>query len=360
MRRFVFGFKMLVLLSVLFSSSSYGKALVVPQDYPTITLALKNSEPGDSVFVRAGEYVENIQLVDDVILQGEDKFTTIINGKRKGYTVRGADNATIKGFTVTQGFAGGILCENSSPIIVDNIISLNRGTGIMAVMTLPQISNNIIYGNEWTGIYLEASKSLDTKIDHNVIVENGYAGISSNDGSAVLITNNIIYKNKEYGVHFDKESLDSRFEYNNLFGNTLEVSQGFNVSQSNIHDDPGFVSSTTFELNELSPCRKMGEDATDVGLSSSVSYTSSKPVKIEESMPAMDKDSDGDGIFDSSDMCKDEMEDYDGFQDEDGCPDIDNDGDGVLDGDDKCPDEMETFNNYKDEDGCPDNKRKKK
>ncbi|MFO0749886.1 MAG: OmpA family protein, partial [Myxococcota bacterium] len=32
---------------------------------------------------------------------------------------------------------------------------------------------------------------------------------------------------------------------------------------------------------------------------------------------------------------------YDGFQDEDGCPEPDNDGDGILDVDDQCPDDKD-------------------
>ena len=96
-------------------------------------------------------------------------------------------------------------------------------------------------------------------------------------------------------------------------------------------------------------------------------------------------DSDGDGIPDDRDQCPNEPEDKDGFQDQDGCPDPDNDKDGILDKDDKCPDEAglpkyqgcpmpdrdgdgipddedkcpdqpETFNGYQDEDGCPDGK----
>lgn len=69
---------------------------------------------------------------------------------------------------------------------------------------------------------------------------------------------------------------------------------------------------------------------------------------------ADDGDRDGDGIPDSKDRCPDEPEDFDGFEDEDGCPDPDNDGDGIPDVEDACPNEPETYNGYKDEDGCPD------
>jgi outer membrane protein OmpA-like peptidoglycan-associated protein len=65
-------------------------------------------------------------------------------------------------------------------------------------------------------------------------------------------------------------------------------------------------------------------------------------------------DRDGDGIPDDEDKCPNEPEDKDGFQDEDGCPDLDNDGDGIPDSRDACPNEKETFNGYQDEDGCPD------
>ncbi|MBU8898539.1 OmpA family protein [Corallococcus sp. M34] len=47
-------------------------------------------------------------------------------------------------------------------------------------------------------------------------------------------------------------------------------------------------------------------------------------------------------------------EDYDGFQDDDGCLDPDDDGDGIPDTEDICPTEPETRNGYRDEDGCPD------
>jgi len=65
-------------------------------------------------------------------------------------------------------------------------------------------------------------------------------------------------------------------------------------------------------------------------------------------------DRDGDGIKDDVDACPDQPEDYDGFEDEDGCPDPDNDRDGIPDVDDKCPNVPETKNGFEDEDGCPD------
>jgi outer membrane protein OmpA-like peptidoglycan-associated protein/opacity protein-like surface antigen len=67
-----------------------------------------------------------------------------------------------------------------------------------------------------------------------------------------------------------------------------------------------------------------------------------------------DPDNDQDGIADVVDGCPNEPEDADGFHDDDGCPDPDNDGDGILDTADRCPDEAEDADGYQDADGCPD------
>jgi len=67
-----------------------------------------------------------------------------------------------------------------------------------------------------------------------------------------------------------------------------------------------------------------------------------------------DPDTDGDGIADSKDSCVTEPEDKDGYLDEDGCPEVDNDMDGLLDAVDKCKNEPEDPDGYEDSDGCPD------
>jgi len=64
-------------------------------------------------------------------------------------------------------------------------------------------------------------------------------------------------------------------------------------------------------------------------------------------------DSDSDGIPDVKDICLKEAEDFDGFEDEDGCPDYDNDVDGITDSVDLCPNEVEDLDGIEDEDGCP-------
>ena len=65
-------------------------------------------------------------------------------------------------------------------------------------------------------------------------------------------------------------------------------------------------------------------------------------------------DTDGDGILDPKDACPRVPEDFDNFQDEDGCPEEDNDADGINDKIDACPNDPEDRDNFEDDDGCPD------
>ena len=69
----------------------------------------------------------------------------------------------------------------------------------------------------------------------------------------------------------------------------------------------------------------------------------------------VDPDPDGDGLKGAKDQCPDDAEDKDGFEDDDGCPDLDNDGDGVPDLDEPdCRDKPEDKDGFEDADGCPD------
>jgi outer membrane protein OmpA-like peptidoglycan-associated protein len=89
-----------------------------------------------------------------------------------------------------------------------------------------------------------------------------------------------------------------------------------------------------------------------------------KPGPKENQGCPISKDTDGDGIPDDVDKCPFDAEDFDGFQDEDGCPDPDNDNDGIVDKMDKCPNEPGPIENQgcpvrdRDGDGVPDDKDK--
>jgi outer membrane protein OmpA-like peptidoglycan-associated protein len=247
------------------------KKITVPNDYPTIQRALGEADEGDTVYVRNGVYKENITLIDDVILMGQDKKSTIIDGRRKGPVVIGADGAVIANFTVRNGTTG-ILCKNTRPIIRDNIIMDNKGTGVHALVSLPDIINNVIYRNLWTGIFLESVRGTRTSISNNVIMENGYSGIFGANRTEVLVRNNIIHGNKLFGVFLGPEARKTRIVGNNIYKNRQPFNDNADnqsTRQQNISADPQFANLIllNFNVKSNSPCKGKGEEGADIGLS---------------------------------------------------------------------------------------------
>jgi len=377
--------KSLVLtLLLVMALSTQAVTLLVPQEFRTIYEALLKSQPGDTVFVSKGIYYETIAMVDDVVLKGEDQKTTIIDGRRQGEAVvLGADRGVLDNFTIRNGRVG-ILCKATAPIIQNCIILDNKGSGIMAIMGLPQVNNNVIMRNRWSGIFLQSVKAIDTQIENNVILENGYSGVHCANATQVLIRNNIIAGNDEYGVFCDRSAKRTRIVFNNFFQNFLSGTSFYAIeNKTNIHKLPMFknptmtVVSFNYFCKPVSPMLKAGENGIDIGL---LTQQMKQAVSLDrdndginddvDQCPEIPEDKDGfqdddgcpdydndnDGIYDSKDKCPAEAEDKDGYQDDDGCPDADNDGDGVADAQDACPNEPETFNGYKDQDGCPDEK----
>jgi outer membrane protein OmpA-like peptidoglycan-associated protein len=269
--------------------ASAQKRISVPKDFPTIQAALGEAVEGDTVYVRNGVYYENVVMVDDVVLVGQDKKSTIIDGRRRGPAVTGADGAVLTGFTIRNGRTG-VLCKNTRPIITNNIVIDNKGTGIHALVTLPDVTNNVIYRNEWTGIFLESVRGTRTSIAHNVIMENGYSGIFCANYTEVLIRNNIIYGNKQYGVFAGPNAVKSRLVGNDIYANRLPFNNNLDnetTRQQNISVDPQFVGAGfprhNYSVKSNSPCKGKGEEGADIGLSDDVIAVAPLPEKEKAS-----------------------------------------------------------------------------
>jgi len=367
------------LLAMVFMASA-GRKIVVPQDFPTIHAALGEADAGDTIFVSKGVYNENIVLADNVVLMGEDMLKTVIDGKRLGPCITGADGAVIQNFTIRNGLTG-VLCKNTRPTIERNLILDNKGAGIHALIALPDINNNVIYRNEWTGIFLESVRSTRTSVDHNVILENGYCGIFCAHRTEVLVRNNILTANKQYGIFVAPEAHKTRIINNNIYGNRLRSNGDAVVQPNNMEKMPNFIAAGypvfNYFVKPVSPCKGKGENGTDIGLITEQMVVVMSTDRDGDGIPdeldqcpdvpedkdgfedqdgCPDFDNDKDGIYDAQDQCPRDPEDRDGFQDLDGCPDPDNDKDGIPDVSDKCPNQPETMNGYKDDDGCPDDK----
>ena len=381
--------KKLVLITagaMLLTGTAMAKNINVPGDFDKIADALGNADAGDTIKVARGTYNENITLIMGVVLKGEDPLATIIDGGRRGPTVMGTSGAEMSHFTVRNGLEG-ILCENAAPYIHHCFVLDNHATGIGAFISLPHLRNNVVYGNRWSGILAWGAKSLDAYIEQNVVLRNGYSGLALKGPTNVIARNNIFMENHYYGVFADPAAGQTKVEYNNIYKNYYPFNQFIKVNRTNVSLDPKFknasLSQPDFFCQSTSPMLKRGKGKLDIGL------TTADLVKEEEVVEeTRNPDSDGDGLCDpwvseegvsdkyasvcsGLDNCPEEPEDFDGFQDDDGCPDADNDRDGLCDpwveakgmlstfahvckGVDLCPEQAETLNEYKDDDGCPD------
>ncbi len=381
--------KKLVLITagaMLLTGTAMAKNMTVPGDFSKIADALGNADAGDTIFVKRGTYNENITLIMGVVLKGEDPLTTIIDGGRRGPTVMGTSGAEMSHFTVRNGLEG-ILCENAAPYIHHCYVMDNHATGIGAFISLPHLRNNVVYGNRWSGILAWGAKSLDAFIEQNVVLRNGYSGLALKGPTNVVARNNIFMENHYYGVFADPAAGQTKVEYNNIYKNYYPFNQFIKVNRTNVSLDPKFIepslSKPNFYCQSTSPMLKRGKGKMDIGL------TAAELVKEDEAVEeTRNPDTDGDGLCDpwvseegvadkyasvctGLDNCPEEAEDFDGYQDDDGCPDADNDRDGLCDpwveakgmfsnfahickGVDLCPEQAETLNEYKDDDGCPD------
>jgi hypothetical protein len=81
--------------------------IYVPVGYAKIQWAVDAASSGDTIFVYNGTYFENVVVDKSLILTGEDKNTTIINGDGSRAVISiNAANCVISGFTVKNGSNG--------------------------------------------------------------------------------------------------------------------------------------------------------------------------------------------------------------------------------------------------------------
>ena len=168
--------------------------------------------------------------------------------------------------------------------------------------------------------------------------------------------------NKGFGVKFTPALIDSLLQTKGVTLKTGDVVT-WKITSNNRYTL--FKGDIEFGDTSCSVVRGTAWDGYTVGMGFEQKFVWVDPLEQIISPTTTEPDLDGDGIPDRIDQCDFTPERFNGFQDEDGCPDNDpvgfdpttikdQDGDGILDVDDFCPNQPENFNGIEDGDGCPD------
>ena len=200
--------------------------LRVPVDYPTIQDAINHADPGDTIYVYNGIYLENIVVNKSVILIGENVDFTILDGNGRGSVITiTASDVTVSGFTIkNSGVSVGdsgifISAPSTSNVITGNKIINNNNGIVLYTSRKNNISSNIILNNR-EGIALYTSS--ENILVNNTISENSVAGIEmyfsyintisgntiSNNGNGIMIFNSA--NNKIYHNNFIENDVDAQ------------------------------------------------------------------------------------------------------------------------------------------------------
>lgn len=220
-------------------------------NYTSIQEAIDNSTNGDTIFVFAGTYAENVDTkLKKISLIGENRESTFIEGQTTNPVVRiGISDTSIEGFTM-KGSSDEIilqvatLCENV--FITNNIIeSGTQGISLSIPTSKITIADNIIFDNIYIGIQVQTStysliqgntingngaQGIDLSINcnhnsilNNTITDNGEEGIAIGGLASTenTVEGNVISNNK-MGVRFTGGAGSNKIIGNNIEGNAME------------------------------------------------------------------------------------------------------------------------------------------
>jgi len=234
--------KMLLLyILILYFCNALGAIIEIPTDYPTIQKGIDSAKKGDTVYVLAGIYYENLTIAKPMILHGENRETTIVDGSGIGKVISvTSDRVTIRGLTITNsssssslGSAAIYLRAVTSTTIDNCIITDNDVTGIyVSKSSFNSIANNKIYSNQGYGVRLRGS--LNNVISMNEIYVNSNVGVLLDQSTNCNISDNYIFENKG-GIEFDRAS------YNIIENNKIYINTGFGIRTHSSAEKNSFI-----------------------------------------------------------------------------------------------------------------------
>ena len=194
-----------------------------PADFHTIQEAIDAANPGDTVYVRAGIYCENVIVSKTISIIGEDNVKTVIDGRKGSYVIQIVNNnVTISGFYIKNG-TWGIFAESRNSTIEDNKVLdctyaifvsgsgnkirrnliTNVSRGIQIWYCDNSVVNNEIIGNQTQfTIGVGLTSGGYTKCEGNEVIGNNVTGFWTAISLYTSMSDRPIYDNHIYHNNF--------------------------------------------------------------------------------------------------------------------------------------------------------------
>jgi parallel beta-helix repeat protein len=211
---------------------SISNIIYVPDDYPTIHQAVNAANSGDTIIVRDGTYIENVDVnKPHLTIRSENGAASTVvqakNSKQHVFEVT-ADYVNISGFTVKGaiGSYSGIRLKNTEYCSMSNNNVLNNGYGIcLWSSSNNDITNNYVNSNVYNGIFLYSANNNNIK--GNTIMKENLDTSYDNPGiwldysrNNIFANNNIL--NYKYGI-YSRGSSNNMVYLNNFINNANNI-----------------------------------------------------------------------------------------------------------------------------------------
>jgi parallel beta-helix repeat protein len=161
-----------------------------PNNYTLIQDAVDHALDGDTVYVfsKSAPYTEHVVVNRSILLVGENRTTTVIDGGGLGDVVLlQEDDITISGFTVQHG---------------GDLPKVNAGIESRANRSV--IHGNIVFQNGMYGVGILLNHSSGAHVYDNIIAENGNEGVFIGSSTNATVENNTMTRNGHCGVVISK------------------------------------------------------------------------------------------------------------------------------------------------------------
>jgi parallel beta-helix repeat protein len=207
-------------------------------DYQTIQSAIDDNQTldGHTILVREGTYYEHVAVNKSILLIGQNRSTTVIDGNSTGAVVLvTAHNVTVKGFSVRNGEIG-IHVDHSNDSSVDENNVFQNVDGIdVTYSNNCTIDRNAIENNTQRGILVTNSRNF--AVSGNSVFLSGWYGINSNASANGLILANVIRESYFDGIGLLQTDgcvvAENNVNENSVFGIWIESSNNVVIYHNN-------------------------------------------------------------------------------------------------------------------------------